>query len=276
MEKAINQITVAVLGALGKVGREIITGVSQDPSLSLIGAIDIQANEDHLSLPNSKDTIPLADKLDDFLKMYHPQVIVDFSIAEAAVKAAKTAIAKGISLVIGTTGIQEKDLAEIGRLAETHNVGVIIAPNFALGAVLLMHLAKISARYFDSAEIIEMHHDQKVDAPSGTALATARGMAKSKGKPFLVPQTKKENIAGTRGGQVEGITIHSVRLPGFVASEEVIFGGQGQSLSIRHDTINRECFVPGVILAVKEVVKIKGLVFGLDKLLHLGGDNEVI
>jgi len=125
LEKAINQITVAVLGALGKVGREIITGVSQDPSLSLIGAIDIQANEDHLSLPNSKDTIPLADKLDDFLKMYHPQVIVDFSIAEAAVKAAKTAIAKGISLVIGTTGIQENDLAEIGRLAETHNVGLL-------------------------------------------------------------------------------------------------------------------------------------------------------
>jgi 4-hydroxy-tetrahydrodipicolinate reductase len=258
------------------VGREIITGVSQDSALSLVGAVDIQATQDRLALPNSTKTIPLASNLEEFLKNYHPQVIIDFTIAEAALKAARTAIQERVNLVIGTTGFTENELNEIGCLAEAREVGVLIAPNFALGAVLLMHLAKIAAKYFDQAEIIELHHNQKADAPSGTALATANGMVKSRGRPFIASQTKKENIPGTRGGQVEGVVIHSVRLPGFVASEEVIFGGQGQTLSIRHDTINRECFVPGVILAVKEVVKMKGIVYGLEKLLGLGGDNEVV
>ena len=267
---------MAVHGALGKVGREIIAGVSRDPGLSLVGAIDIQATQDHIILPTSAEPIPLVRDLGEFLQSYKPQVIVDFSIAGAALEAARIAIKKGINLVIGTTGISEDEFGEIDRIARAHKVGVIAAPNFALGAVLLMHLASIAARYFDHAEIIEMHHDQKVDAPSGTALATAKAMGKSKGEPFVAAQTKKENIPGTRGGQVEGIAIHSVRLPGFVASEEVVFGGQGQTLSIRHDTINRECFVPGVILAIKEVIKIKGLVYGLEKLLHLGGDNEVV
>jgi 4-hydroxy-tetrahydrodipicolinate reductase len=159
-------------------------------------------------------------------------------------------------------------------LAEANNVGVVVAPNFALGAVLLLHLAKIAARYFNNAEIIELHHDEKADAPSGTALATAAAMVESRGEPFVYTPTKKENISGTRGGQVGGINIHSVRLPGFMASQEIIFGGQGQTLSMRHDTISRECYMPGVILAIKEVVKVRGLVFGLDNVLHLGGNNE--
>jgi 4-hydroxy-tetrahydrodipicolinate reductase len=251
------------------VGREIIAGVSRDPVLSLVGGIDILAAGDQLDLADLKTSIPLASDLGVFLKNHTPNVMVDFSIAEAAVKAARTAIENRINLVIGTTGLTDSELGEIDRLAIANQVGVIIAPNFALGAVLLMHLSKIAAKYFDSAEIIEMHHNQKADAPSGTALATARGMANARGKSFTVSKTKKENIPGTRGGQVDGIPIHSVRLPGFVASEEVVFGGQGQTLTLRHDTINRECFVPGVILAIKEVVNIKGLVYGLEKLLHL-------
>jgi 4-hydroxy-tetrahydrodipicolinate reductase len=264
------QITVMVHGALGKVGREIITGVSRTPDLSLIGAVDIQATRDVLDLPDFGKSVPLANNLTSFLQDCHPQVMVDFSVAEAAVSAARIALKQGIHLVIGTTGIPDSEIKEIDRLAMAHNVGVVIAPNFALGAVILMYLARIAAKYFDHAEIVELHHNQKVDAPSGTALATAHGMLKSRGKPFLFAQTKKENLSGTRGGQVEGITIHSVRLPGLVASEEVVFGGEGQTLTLRHDTINRECFVPGVILAVREVVDIKGLVFGLEQLLHLG------
>jgi 4-hydroxy-tetrahydrodipicolinate reductase len=270
------QITVVVQGALGKVGREIIPGISRDPELSLIGAVDIQASKDHLDLPESGKSVPLAQDLSSLLQNCHPQVIVDFTIAEAAMGAAIVAIKQGINLVIGTTGISDRELKEIDELARTHKVGVVIAPNFALGAVVLMHLARIAAKYFDHAEIIELHHDQKVDAPSGTAVATAKAMLKSRGKPFIYALTKKENVPGTRGGQVEGIGLHSVRLPGFVASEEVIFGGQGQTLTLRHDTINRECFVRGVILAIKEVVSLMGLVNDLGKLLRLGGDNEVI
>jgi 4-hydroxy-tetrahydrodipicolinate reductase len=270
------QITVAVHGSLGKVGKEIMAGVSKDTALSLIGGVDIQASSNFFELPDLDKKLPLVQSLEALLKICHPQVIVDFTIAEAAAAAARVAIKQGINLVIGTTGISDTELKEIDQLAKNEKVGVVVAPNFALGAVVLMHLAKIAAKYFDHAEIIELHHNQKADAPSGTAMATAKAMLNSKGKPFIYASTKKENISGTRGGQVEGIAIHSVRLPGFVASEEVVFGGQGQILRLRHDTMNRECFVPGVILAIKEVVNIKGLVYGLEKLLHLGGDNEVI
>jgi 4-hydroxy-tetrahydrodipicolinate reductase len=270
------QITVVVHGALGKVGREVVTGVSRDPDLSLVGAVDVQADQEYLDVPGVSHKVPLAKDLGSLLSSCSPQVIVDFTIAEVALSAARVAIKQKVNLVIGTTGISDSNLKEIDQLARANNIGVVVAPNFALGAVVLMHLAKIAAKYFDHAEIIELHHNQKADSPSGTALATAKAMAQSKGKPFVHAPTKKENISGTRGGQVEGIAIHSVRLPGLVASEEVVFGGQGQTLSLRHDTINRECFVPGVILAIKEVVNRKGLVYGLEELLHLGRDDEVV
>lgn len=270
------QIAVAVHGALGKVGREIVLGVCRDTDLSLVGAVDIKATRNYLDVPDVGKQVPLAKDLGSLLRNCRPQVIVDFTIAEAAVTAARIALKHGVNLVIGTTGIPDSELKELGQLAEANKVGVVVAPNFALGAVLLMYLSKIAAKYFDHAEIIELHHEQKVDAPSGTALATARGMAQSRGKPFIHTPARKENLSGTRGGEVEGIAIHSVRLPGFVASEEVVFGGKGQTLTLRHDTINRECFIPGVILAVKEVVNCKGLVFGLDELLQLGGDHEIV
>ena len=143
----------------------------------------------------------------------------------------------------------------------------MVAPNFALGAVLMIHLAKVAAKYLDYAEIIELHHHRKADSPSGTALSTAKAMAQARGKPFYSPESEKPSAS--RGEQVEGITIHSVRLPGLLAHQEVILGGAGQTLSIRHDTINRECYMPGVILAIKQVVKRQGLVYGLDTLLGL-------
>jgi len=146
-------------------------------------------------------------------------------------------------------------------------VGVVVAPNFALGAVLMMHLAKIAGKYLDHAEIIELHHDRKTDAPSGTALSTAKAMAQARGKPFSTPEAGK--TSDSRGGQVEGVTIHSVRLPGLMAHQEVMLGGPGQTLSIRHDTISRECYMPGIMLAIREVGKRKGLVYGLDNLLGL-------
>jgi 4-hydroxy-tetrahydrodipicolinate reductase len=270
------QITVAVHGALGKVGREIIAGIPRNPDLSLVAGVDNQAKTDCIPVPGTTIIVPLYKDLDSLLQKNCPQVIVDFSIYEAAVSAARQALSKGVHMVIGTTGISAQELSELDKLAKASNAGAVVAANFALGAAVLMHLAGIAARFFDHAEIIELHHNQKADAPSGTSLATATGMIKSRGKPFIHNMTKKENLAGTRGGQVEGITIHSVRLPGLVASEEVIFGGEGQTLTLRHDTINRECYLPGVVIAVRKVVNIRGLVFGLEHLLDLGGNNETV
>jgi 4-hydroxy-tetrahydrodipicolinate reductase len=173
-----------------------------------------------------------------------------------------------VHLVSGTTGLSKAELEEIDMLGKRHKVGAVVAANFAIGAIVMMHLAKLSARYFDYAEIIEEHHNQKLDAPSGTALSTARMMAQSRGKPFLQPE-QKEAYQESRGQRVEGISIHSIRLPGIVARQEVLFGGAGQTLSLKHDAISRECYMPGVILAVREVSKYMGLVYGLDTLLGI-------
>jgi len=143
-----------------------------------------------------------------------------------------------------------------------------VVPNFSLSAAVLIKLAELAARFFDYAEIIEIHHDKKVDAPSGTAINTANAMAKAHGKPFIYPKTETEIIPNTRGGQIEGIAIHSLRSPGFMAAQEVIFSGKGQRLSLRIEPISREAYMPGVILAIKEVVKRKGLIYGLDSLLE--------
>lgn len=174
----------------------------------------------------------------------------------------------GVNMVIGATGHTADDINEMENLTKTKNIGIVLAPNFALGAVLMMHLSRIAGKYFDHAEIIELHHDRKVDAPSGTSQMTASGMLEDRGKPFLPPAVPGED-SPSRGRSVDGINIHSVRLPGFMAHQEVILGGEGQTLRIRHDQISREAFMPGVILAVKEIVKQPRFIYGLDKLLGL-------
>jgi len=255
-------IKVIVHGALGKVGREVVKAVSHDPETRLVGAVDIKASENTFPV-EGLDAAPLSTNLEKIIDTTKPDVMVDFTLAKAAMPAIRLAAAKGISMVIGTTGFTPDEIKEMERLARDSRVGIVLASNFALGAVLMMHMAKIAAKYFDYAEIIELHHHLKSDAPSGTSLSTARGMAKSRGKPFMVPPGQD------RGSNVEGITIHSVRLPGLMAHQEVLFGTAGQTLSIRHDTINRECYMPGVMLAVKEVSRRKGLIQGLDVLLEL-------
>lgn len=265
-----SQIKVVVNGALGRMGQQVVSAVAADPDLQLVGGADIKAERDYLASPALAKNVPLVRNLISLIEMYHPDVVVDFTVAEAALSAARLSIKNGSNIVMGTTGLSDKDLKEIEAIAQQHKKGAVVAANFAIGAVVLMHVAKTAAKYFDNAEIIELHHDKKLDAPSGTALATARAMIKARGKAFNYPATEKETLKGTRGGQMDGISIHSVRLPGLVACQEVIFGALGQALSIRHDTISRECFMPGVILAIKEVVKRHGLVYGLDSLLNLG------
>jgi 4-hydroxy-tetrahydrodipicolinate reductase len=262
-------ITVLVHGALGKMGKEVVAAIGRDPELELVGAVDIKATQNQLTLPDGSKKVPLSTELNSPLEANHPKVLLDFTIAEAAISAARIALKQGVNVVIGTSGLSEDNLKEIAQLAEANKVGAVVAPNFTIGVAVLLNAAKAAAKLFDYVEIIEMHHHEKVDAPSGTALATAKAMVQSRGKPFLYSKTKKETLNGTRGGEIDGVAIHSVRLPGFVASQEVVFGGQGQTLSFRHDTIGRECYMPGVIMATKEVVNRKGLVYGLDTLLNL-------
>jgi len=268
-EKGEAPIKVVVHGARGRMGWETLTALCRDSRFELVGAVDLGVSEPLLRLPDGVVSIPFGADLDSILEATCPDVLVDFSIAEASMAAVRTATRRKVHLVIGTTGFSSDNLVEIDALAQAGGVGVIVAPNFALGAVVMIHLAKIAARFFDYAEIIEMHHEQKVDAPSGTSLSTARAMLDARGKPFLCPGVQKESLGNTRGGEVDGISIHSVRLPGLSAHQEVILGAPGQTLTVRHDTINRECYMPGVLLAIRKVVESRGLTYGLDALLGL-------
>ena len=261
-------IMVVVQGASGRMGQEVIKALCHEPGTQLVGAVELQITQDYLTLPDGSGTVPFSSNLDNILTSCQPDVLVDFTIAQATMPAVRIAAKQGVNLVIGTTGLTADDLNEIDRLATSHKIGAVVAPNFALGAVLMMHLAKIAAKHLDYAEIIELHHHQKADAPSGTALSTARAMASARGKPFLQP-LKQGKTPDSRGEQVEGVAVHSVRLPGLMAHQEVLLGGPGQTLSIRHDTVSRECYMPGVMLAIREVVKRQGLIYGLDTLLNL-------
>ncbi len=251
-------------------GQQVLVTLCQQSDMEPVGAVDIKAKEEYLPLPNSSGLIPFSRDVASLLVKAKPQVVVDFSHADAVMSLARAAIPHKVNLVVGTTGIAQAQVDEIGRLCQEHGVGAVVAPNFSLGAVVLAHLAKIAARHFDYADIIEMHHERKADAPSGTALAMARAMAAARGRPFERVATTKEVLAATRGGDAEGVAIHSVRMPGLLAHHEVILGGLGQTLVLRHDTISRESFMPGVMLAIREVVNRKGLVYGLDTLLGLG------
>lgn len=262
-------ITVIVHGAAGNVGREVMRAVCSDAELQAIGAVDLKADRDSIELPDRSGEVPYSANLEAIISQTSPDVMVDFSVHEASMPAVRIAAGHGVNLVIGTTGFSADDIDEIDKLCEQNGIGAVVASNFSIGAVLMMHMAKQAARHFDYAEIIEKHHERKADAPSGTALTTANLMAGARGKPFQHPELKKETLKGTRGGEVRGISVHSVRLPGFLAHQEVIFGAPGQTLSIRHDTINREAFMPGVVMAIKHIAQNKGLINGLDNLLGL-------
>ena len=262
------QIKVVVYGALGRVGQEVVKAVCQDPETVLVGAVDLKASADTLSLPDGSGSVPFSTDLGSILESCRPDVIVDFTAAGGTMPAVRICAERGVHMVIGATGHTAEDIREMERLVEAKNIGIMLAPNFALGAVLMMHLARIAGKYFDHAEIIELHHDRKVDAPSGTSQLTARGMLEARGKSFEPPAVPGED-SPSRGRSFDGINIHSVRLPGMMAHQEVILGGDGQTLHIRHDQISREAFMPGVLLAIKEIVKNPRFIYGLDNLLGL-------
>ncbi|MBN1161581.1 MAG: 4-hydroxy-tetrahydrodipicolinate reductase [Dehalococcoidales bacterium] len=262
-----SQIKVLVHGAAGRVGQEVVKAVCQEPEMELVGAVDLKVSGDSLALTDGSGSVPFSADLAAMLDSCGPDVMVDFTVAKASMPAMRIAAEHNVNLVSGTTGFSADELKEMQKLAESNEIGIVAAPNFALGAVLMVHLAKIAGKFIDHAEIVELHHDKKLDAPSGTSLMTAHAMAEARGRPFLPPAAGETTTS--RGQTVEGISIHSVRMPGLMAHQEVIFGTAGQTLKIRHDTINRECYMPGVMLAVKAVVKQKGFIYGLDKLLGL-------
>ncbi len=262
-------IKVVVNGALGKMGKEVVSAMCKAPDMDPVGAVDIATTEDYMSLPDGSGLIPLSKDLDAMIIRCKPQVVIDFSNAQSALHVLRTATPRGVCSVIGSTGITDAIIQEARTLADKHKVGIIIAPNFALGAVLLIHLAGLVGKFFDYADLTEIHHETKIDAPSGTSLAIAKALAESKGGTFKSPKPEKETLAGTRGGEFKGVNIHSGRMPGKMAYHNLILGTQGQTLTISHDTINRECYMPGVTIAVREVVKSKGLTVGLDKVLGL-------
>jgi len=263
------EIRVIINGALGKMGREIAMAVDSEPGMKIVGATEEEVAQHYFATPETSELVPFSSDLDSLLKKCRPDVVVDFTNAEVSMSAARIALKQNVNMVIGTTGLSEENLAELSELCRAYEVGAVVAPNFSLGAALLIQLCKAAAGFFAQAEIVEMHHDKKIDAPSGTAIATARAMSQAHAKPFIYRKAEKEIINGTRGGQIDGIAIHSIRLPGFMACQEVILSGPGETLSLRHETINRECYMPGVILATKEVVQHKGLIYGLDALLDM-------
>ncbi|HZU05045.1 MAG TPA: 4-hydroxy-tetrahydrodipicolinate reductase [Chloroflexota bacterium] len=261
-------IRVAVAGARGRVGREVVRAVHAAPDLALVGGLSRTAGAT-VELAAGQ-ALSLHADVAALLRDAQPQVLVDFTWPDATMAIARAALASGVAMVVGTSGIGPAQLEELRQLAERGGVGVAVVPNFALGAVLLIHFAKLASRYFDAAEIIELHHDGKLDAPSGTALATAEAMAQARAAPFAADRTVKHLLEGVRGGALADVRIHSVRLPGLVAHQEVLFGGPGQFLTLRHDVTSREAYVPGVLLAIRAIGQRRGLIYGLDALLGLG------
>ncbi len=261
-------VKVLVSGANGRMGREVVQAVSRDSECEIVATVDIKSSwEDVGEILGLGKSVRVESDLTAAIKAHSPQVMVDFTHPKSVVGNIMTALRHGVIPVVGTTGISSEDIDAIRKYCEENNATCFICPNFSIGAVLMMQFAKEASRYLPHCEIIEMHHDQKLDAPSGTAMLTAQMVASQRKAVRQGHPDEEEKIAGARGAEYEGMRIHSVRLPGYVAHQEVIFGGLGQILTIRHDSISRESFMPGVVLACKKIVGRKGLVIGLDQLL---------
>ena len=258
-----------VVSGTGFMGREVLGAAAREPDLEPVGVIEKFATTETVELPDSTGAVPLSADPAALLDKVKADIVIDFTNAAWTPAVARAALERGVRLVIGTTGLSDDLLRELDAACRERKLGAIVAPNFAIGAVLLIEMAKLASRFFDYAEITEMHQARKVDAPSGTAVATARAMAAARGRSFERTLPEKEPLINARGAVYEGIAIHSQRLPGFVAHEEVTFGGLGQTLRIRHDSTGRDSFIPGVLLAAREVMRRRELVVGLENLLAI-------
>ena len=255
-------IRVLVSGS-GRMGRQVAATVLAEPGMSPVGYVDGLAEAGVLEgIPLFKDAAAACEQL-------KPDVIIDFTNAAWTPTLAQAALAAGVRMVIGTTGLNDEFMRWLETEAAARKTGVVLAANFAIGAVLMMHFARQAAPFFEHAEIVEMHHNLKVDSPSGTAKTTAEMMRAARDRDFVHPESEKEPLVGARGAEYGGVALHSIRLQGLVAHQEVIFGGLGQTLTIRHDTTGRDSFMPGVLMATREVMKLDRLIVGLDALFGL-------
>ncbi len=269
-------IPVIVNGATGKMGQEVVKAIAQADDMTLLAAIDRNPNfqGEDIGPVVGLDTLEVAVTSDlqgtlvAAAQTDQPGVMVDFTHPQSVYDNVRMAIAYGVRPVIGTTGLSPAQIQDLAAFADKASMGCLIIPNFSIGMVLLQQAAIQASQYFDHVEIIELHHNQKADAPSGTALQTAQMLAEL-GKTYNPPAvTEKEHLAGARGSQAdEGIRIHSIRLPGLIAHQEVIFGAPGQIYTLRHDTSDRACYMPGVLLAIRKVLQLQTLIYGLEKLL---------
>ena len=262
-------IRVLVAGAAGRMGREVLRAVTAAEDITVVAAVDPAHEEEEID-DGAGGCIACLRDLSTAIAETEPDVMVDFTHPSVVADNLRTALAAGVDCVVGTTGLPDQVPRELITLAP-EGTCLFVAPNFAIGAVLMMRFAEQAARVMPSVEIIELHHDRKADAPSGTALRTAAlvNAARAKVPPTPGSETELPDAEGARGACVNDVHIHSVRLPGLVAHQEVIFGGQGQTLTIRHDSIDRTSFMPGVILAIRQVGSRSGLVVGLEQLLGI-------
>jgi 4-hydroxy-tetrahydrodipicolinate reductase len=263
-----DKIRVVVSGT-GFMGEEVLAAVCREADLEAVGVIEKFATDETAPLPGNTGVVPMSNDPEALLDKVKVDVVIDFTNAAWTPIVARAALERGVRLVIGTTGHSEDFLRELETGCRDKGIGAVLAPNFAIGAVLLIEMAKLASKYFDYAEITEMHQEKKADAPSGTAVATAREMVAARGRPFEHTSPDKDTLANARGAVYEGVALHSQRMPGFVAHQEVAFGGLGQTLRIRHDSTGRDSFIPGVLLAVREVMQRRELIAGLDKLLFV-------
>src|SRR3989338_2263163 len=266
-------IKVLVCGAVGKMGQAVVRAVDAEAGFKVVAAVDRSGNPNigkdiGLLCHINEIGVKLSGDLKETLSKSRPDVMVDFTMPEIAIVNAQIALKAGVRVVIGTTGMTKDDISELSKLSKQNAAGVVIAPNFAIGAVLMMKFAKEAGKYFAHAEIIEYHHDKKIDSPSGTAIKSAELMTQAR-KEFNRDVLKpKETIKGPRGAIGDGnIHIHSVRLPVLIAHQEIILGGTGQTLNIRHDAYDRTAFMPGVLMAVKKVMELDHLIYGLENIV---------
>ncbi len=269
-------IPVVINGAAGKMGREVVKAVAAAPDMALVGAVDRNPNlqgQDAGEVAGIEALeVPIVNDLQATLVMALQErqlpVMVDFTHPDSIYENVRAAIAYGVRPVVGTTGLSAEQIEDLADFADKASMGGAIVPNFSIGMVLLQQAAIRASQYFDHVEIIELHHNQKADAPSGTAIQTAQ-LLEEMGKSFNPPRVSEtEKLPGARGTRTEeGIRIHSVRLPGLIAHQEVIFGAPGEIYTLRHDTSDRACYMPGVLLAIRKVIQLKSLIYGLEKLL---------
>ena len=260
-------IKTGVVGACGKMGQEVVKLVLNSPDLELVLAVDKFKTGEKI-----KDNVIIKDDLFNSINEAKPDIVVDFTQPSVIFENIKIYQKTKTKAVIGTTGLSSEQIDEIKKMSKENNTGIIIAPNFSIGAILMMQFARQASKYFSNAEIIEYHHNQKKDAPSGTSIKTAQLMISENSNFKEGNCAEIETIKGSRGGNfIENnkgnIQIHSVRMPGFVASQEVIFGSDGQILKIHHDTINRECYMSGVKLAIDHLYKNNNFIYGLENIL---------